>query len=99
TALAVAAARAMESARPTPLITDRYAGAFVAAAEQGGARLPLPSNWPPDVADMAAATGIDATQLRQLWEGLTDYLAVRSRYFDRFLTSACHAAGIRQVVV
>lgn len=94
TALAVAAARAMESQRSDRLVTDLPAKEFVAAA---GGR--LPTQWPPDTAELAATGEIDAGELRDLWTGMASYLGVRSKFFDEYLHTACAEAGIRQVVL
>lgn len=99
TALAVAAGRAMEAARPDALITDAQASAFVAAAQRDGTPIPLPSTWPPDTADMAASLDVGADEVHQLWETLTTYMGVRSKYFDEYVREACHEAGITQVVI
>jgi methyltransferase (TIGR00027 family) len=71
TALAVAAARAIESHRPSPLMSDPYAEFFVAAARPPA---PMPTR-PTEVADGSP------------WSDLTDYLGVRSRFFDEFFGS------------
>lgn len=68
TALAVAAARAVDSHRPDRLVSDPYAELFVAAARP---QPPMPTR-PADVAEGSA------------WSDLADYLGVRSRFFDEF---------------
>ncbi|QHF93794.1 SAM-dependent methyltransferase [Streptomyces sp. NHF165] len=86
TALAVAAGRALETRRPDALVDDPYALAFLDAAE---APVPLPTT--PE--EVAAADGP-----RELWALMTEYLGVRSRVFDDFLTGAARA-GTTQLVL
>lgn len=86
TALAVAVGRAIESNRSDALITDPYASAFLAAAPSP---LPLPST-PAELADQPGPAA--------LWTLMAEYLGVRSRVFDEYLTSAARE-GIRQVVI
>lgn len=83
TALAVAAARSIESHRPDGLINDPYAEAFVTAAAP-----PVPMPTRPD-ADVEQA---------DLWERMAGHMGVRSRYFDDFFRTSC-AAGARQAVI
>jgi methyltransferase (TIGR00027 family) len=101
TALAVAAGRAMETTRPDALIRDPQAAGFVEAARAAapGTRIPLPTSWPPDTAELAAPAGVDAEQLQQVWSGMATYMGVRSRFFDQYFHAACTDAGIRQVVL
>ncbi|MFJ5675803.1 SAM-dependent methyltransferase [Streptomyces sp. NPDC093097] len=87
TALGVAAGRALETERPDRLVSDPYAEAFVAAADP-----PMPV--PRRLADIAELPDV----ARDMWTSLSSYLGVRSRFFDRFLTTAA-AGGIAQVVV
>ena len=68
-ALAVAAARAIESHRPNRLMSDPYAELFVAAAKPP---TPMPTR-PADIADGSP------------WPDMADYMGVRSRFFDEFL--------------
>lgn len=77
TALAVAASRAGETARPDGMISDPYAAVFLAAAAE------LPNH--PDGYQSIAAT-------------LQPYLAVRTRFFDRFFADATEA-GVEQAVI
>jgi methyltransferase (TIGR00027 family) len=86
TALGAAAMRAMEGYQAEPLVRDPYAAAFVeAAADQLPAAIPL---TPED-----AAADPDFP-----WFGLGRYVAVRSRFFDDFLSAAAEA-GLRQTVI
>lgn len=101
TALAVAAGRAMETARPDSLITDPQASAFVEAGQpvSNGVGIPLPTEWPPEAAELSAATGADGAQMREVWETMASYQGVRSRFFDQYFHTAVHQEGIRQVVL
>lgn len=86
TALAVAAGRAAESARPDALITDPYAARLVAAAQAG---VPIP------FADGAADTD---SRDEELWNGASDYIGLRSRVFDDYFRGAS-GEGVRQTVI
>ncbi|WP_274917903.1 SAM-dependent methyltransferase [Streptomyces sp. WZ-12] len=88
TALGVAAGRALESERDDRLVSDPYAGEFVAAAEE--APVPVPRR----IGELAQLS----ESAREMWVSLAAYMGVRSRFFDRFLMGAV-AGGIRQVVV
>ena len=83
TALSVAAARAMDTSREDGLIRDPFAAAFLEAAN-----LPMPI--PTRAEDISAD---DHT-----WEPLSRLLAVRSKFFDEYVSSAT-ASGSRQVVI
>jgi methyltransferase (TIGR00027 family) len=94
TALAVAAARAVESRQPNPLVADPYADSFVTAAE---AALHRPLRWKdPDPTTKSDASATDDPA--QDWRIGTTYIGVRSRYFDHFFAEATEA-GIRQAVI
>jgi len=89
-ALAVAAARAVETRRASPLLRDPYAEAFVLAAG-----LPSPVPTTPEAADADQSFP---------WSMVNEYVAVRSRFFDEFFATAVSGntagdAGIRQVVI
>lgn len=86
TAIGVAAVRAMEAVHDHPLVTDPYAASFVRAA---ASQLPSPLPVTPEEAARDAAFP---------WFTLSDYVAVRSRFFDEFFTMAGDA-GIGQVVI
>ncbi|ORX01649.1 SAM-dependent methyltransferase [Mycolicibacillus trivialis] len=89
TALGVAASRAAETARPDPLIRDEFAGPLVAAAGRSWARLTDPdSGW----------LDPDDRYGHRIHAMARDYQAVRTHFFDTFVTGAA-AAGIRQVVI
>lgn len=83
TALSVARARAAESAQPSPLFTDPYAEHFVAAAIAAG--------WQSSFAAESLADD-------RYMQAMTAYIAVRTKYFDDFFTTA-GANGIDQVVI
>ncbi|MBO8192982.1 SAM-dependent methyltransferase [Streptomyces oryzae] len=86
TALAVAAGRAIETSRPDALVKDPYAAAFVAAA-------PAPLPFPVTMEELG-----ERSELPELLGLMNEYLGVRSRVFDDFLTDAAQG-GIRQVVI
>lgn len=88
TALAVAASRAVETAGPDPLIRDEFASLLVSSAGPAWARL----------ADANIAWLDDDQHGQRLHRAGCDYHAVRTRYFDEYLTDATEA-GIRQVVI
>jgi len=83
TALGAAEMRAEESLRPDRLLDDPYAAAFVAAA-------------PPVFPDLPSID-YDPT-MAGLKEELVTALAIRTRFYDDYVTAAC-AAGCRQVVL
>lgn len=83
TALGAAEMRAEESSRVDRLFDDPYAAAFVAAAP------PLF----PDIPSIA-----DDSELAALIEASIAGIAIRTRFYDEFLATAC-AAGCRQVVL
>ncbi|OBK71309.1 class I SAM-dependent methyltransferase [Mycobacterium sp. 1274761.0] len=88
TALGVAAARAVETARDDALIRDEFAYLLVSAAG-------------PQWAQMASADPhwvAEDEEFRRLHEMSRDYQAVRTHYFDEFFATAMRA-GIRQVVI
>lgn len=86
TALFVAAARALEAAKPDPLADDPYAEVFCRAAGAPWTQLldgGLPGH-PLTTAEFGA--------------GFVNYQGARTRYFDEYFRAAA-AAGIRQVVL
>lgn len=88
TALGVAAARAVETAREDALIRDDFAYLLVASAGPQWAQ--MASSDPEWIA------GDD--EFRRLHDMSRDYQAVRTHYFDDFFSAAMRA-GIRQVVI
>lgn len=87
TALAVAAARAIESCRDDRLINDPHAEALVRAAGQGMAF--------PTTPEELAAIPDDG---RRWAERIDHYIGVRSRFFDDFFAQAAES-GVRQLVI
>ncbi|OEV30203.1 methyltransferase [Streptomyces nanshensis] len=110
TALAVAAGRAAESARPDALMSDPYASRLVAAAQSpvpfpfaGGSAESAESAGSAGSAgsgEPAASAGSGATgvQDEEMWNGASDYIGLRSRVFDDYFRDAA-GAGIRQAVI
>src|ERR1700744_3393130 len=92
TAVMVAAARAVETERPDPLISDPYAKLLVTNA---GANVLWESMLDPD--GVAKVQALDAESAAQL-EHMRGYQAVRTHFFDTYFADA-FAAGIRQVVI
>lgn len=84
TALAVAAARAVDSSRMTPLVRDPYAASFVEAVPD--APIPLP------------VRGEDVPWDDKVWDRMSLFVGLRSRFFDEYLAEAW-SAGVRQVVI
>lgn len=90
TALLVAAARALEAAKPDPLAVDPYAEVFCHAA--GGVWAELLDGRDKDV---SAANH----ELRtEFGVHFVTFQGARTRFFDRYLTRAVDA-GIRQIVI
>ena len=87
TAVMVAAARAVETDRPNPLIRDKFAYLLVSSAGRPWARLASDLEWIGD-----DEHGRRAHQLA------VDYQAVRTHYFDTYFADAVDA-GVRQVVI
>ena len=85
TATMVAAARALASRGPEPLITDPFADPLVRAVGIGFFTQVLDGEIP------LGASGDPST-------GMIDVLAVRTKFFDDFFLEAT-AAGIRQAVI
>jgi methyltransferase (TIGR00027 family) len=83
TALAVAAARAVDTAREDGLIQDPFARTFVEAANPP---MPMPVRLEEDSPHYV------------MWDQMSRFLGVRSKFFDEFLTGAL-ASGPGQVVI
>lgn len=79
TALAVAAVRAVETARPDRLCADPYADALVAAAQP---LAPLPTRL-----GQLREQGWDA-QFVAVWQAMAAQIGVRARFFDDYLSHA-----------
>ncbi|MBS4727872.1 class I SAM-dependent methyltransferase [Mycobacterium sp. SM1] len=91
TAVMVAAARAIETDRPNPLIRDPYAKLLVAGAGTGVWEAML------DDSMVAKMESLDAESAK-LFHHMRNYQAVRTHFFDDYLTDAVRS-GIRQVVI
>jgi methyltransferase (TIGR00027 family) len=87
TALATAAARAMESSRPDRLVDDPFAAAFVEAAAPP---VPMPTRMPDTSGPLSAR---DAVMVQA-----ANYVGLRSRFFDDYLAGAC-SERVGQAVV
>ncbi|MFH8249528.1 SAM-dependent methyltransferase [Microbacterium sp. B2969] len=84
TAVAVAAARALESTRPDALVRDPFASTLVEASRM---QVPYPHSWPADLADVAPLE--QSLLLGSL------YIGLRTRFIDDEL----RAGALRQVVI
>jgi methyltransferase (TIGR00027 family) len=91
TAVMVAAARAGETERDTPLIRDPYAKVLVAGAGTGVWEFMLDDAF---VAKVAEAD----PEVASIFEHMGNYQAVRTHFFDDYFTKATEA-GIRQIVI
>jgi methyltransferase (TIGR00027 family) len=91
TAVMVAAARAAETDKDYPLISDPHARLLVAGAGTGAWEYML------DPAFVARVTDEDP-EVGAVFVHMANYQAVRTHFFDAFFTTAT-AAGIRQVVI
>jgi methyltransferase (TIGR00027 family) len=91
TAVMVAAARAAETAKDEPLISDPYARILVADAGSGVWDRMLDADF------AARAAGVDP-EVAAIFEHMNSYQAVRTHFFDRFFAEATDA-GIRQIVI
>jgi len=92
TAVMVAAARAIETERPDPLIRDPYARLLASHAGTGVWETIL---WDDSLVDKVAS--LDA-QTAAVLEHMRGYQAVRTHFFDTYFAHAVRA-GIRQVVI
>jgi methyltransferase (TIGR00027 family) len=91
TAVLVAAARASETDRPDPLISDPYARILVEGAGTGMWEHFLDAS----IADRLTEVDPEAVAM---FTHMLNYQAVRTHFFDAFFTEAA-AAGIRQIVI
>ena len=94
TAVMVAAARAGETERKTPLIRDPYAKILVAGAGTGVWEFMLDDAF---IAKVAQA-GEEGAESAAVFEHMGNYQAVRTHFFDAYFAAAA-AAGIRQIVI
>ncbi|MDD7966875.1 SAM-dependent methyltransferase [Actinomycetospora lemnae] len=85
TALVVAAGRSVDTHRADGLISDPYAERFVAAAAPPH---PLPTRPTPPRDDSDD----------ELWQMMSGYMGVRTRFFDEFFAAAGRD-GVRQAVI
>lgn len=92
TAVMVAAARAVETDRPDPLVRDPYAKLLVANADADLLWVAML-----DPAMVAKLEAIDA-EVAATVAHTPDYHAVRTKFFDAYCNDAV-ADGIRQVVI
>src|SRR5581483_2843765 len=91
TAVMVAAARAAETAKPDPLISDPYAELLVAGAGTGVWEFMLDDTIPARLADVDP-------EAAAIFEFMQTYQGVRTHFFDAYFADAT-AAGIRQIVI
>ena len=92
TAVMVAAARAVETEQPDPLIRDPYAKLLVT---NSGAGVLWEAMLDPDIA--ARVEALDEESAAHLHH-MRGYQAVRTHFFDTYFADAV-AAGIRQIVI
>jgi methyltransferase (TIGR00027 family) len=86
TAVMVAAARAAETASENPLIRDQFAGPLISTPELSELMSRLSATWEGD------------PELETSYQGMVDYQAARTHFFDAYFAAAA-AAGIRQHVI
>ncbi|WP_116373549.1 class I SAM-dependent methyltransferase [Mycobacterium sp. MFM001] len=91
TAVMVAAARAVETDKPDPLIRDPYAKLLVSQAGTGVWETML------DESMVAKVESLDP-ETAAIFQHMRSYQAVRTHFFDEYFAAAV-AAGIRQVVI
>jgi methyltransferase (TIGR00027 family) len=91
TALGVAAARMAETESDDPLIQDPFARVFLEAAGDGMWSWFGSSELPPEIIEAEPDV-----PLRM--QGMRDYMASRTMFFDEFLIEATES-GVRQVVI
>ncbi|MCV7231979.1 class I SAM-dependent methyltransferase [Mycobacterium branderi] len=91
TAVMVAAARAIETDKPDPLIRDPYAKLLVSQAGTGVWETML------DESMVAKVESLDP-ETAAVFQHMRSYQAVRTHFFDEYFAAAM-AAGIRQVVI
>ncbi|MGH3576142.1 MAG: SAM-dependent methyltransferase, partial [Mycobacterium sp.] len=91
TALGVAAARAAETESADPLIRDPFARVFLDAAGEGMWTMWSPAALPPEIAEAEP-------DLPVRMQGMLDYMASRTAFFDEFFLDAAKS-GVRQVVI
>ncbi|BBZ45892.1 class I SAM-dependent methyltransferase [Mycobacterium parmense] len=91
TALGVAAARAAETESDNPLISDPFARVFLNAVGEGMWSWFGAPNLPAPITEAQP-------DLKPRMQGMVDYMAARTAFFDSFFLDAARA-GVRQVVI
>ncbi|MGO9151743.1 class I SAM-dependent methyltransferase [Mycobacterium sp.] len=91
TALGVAAARAAETESEDPLISDPFARVFLDAAGEGLWNWFAAPNLPAEIVEAQP-------DLMPRMQGMVDYMAARTSFFDQFFLDATRA-GVHQVVI
>ena len=91
TALGVAAARAAETESDNPLVRDPFARVFLNAAGDGMWNWFAGSTLPAEIEEAEP-------DLKPRMQGMVDYMAARTSFFDRFFLDATRA-GVQQVVI
>jgi len=91
TALGVAAARAAETESENPLISDPFARVFLDAAGDGMWSWFAAPDLPAEIAEAEP-------EMKPRMQGMVDYMAARTSFFDQFFLDATRA-GVRQVVI
>jgi methyltransferase (TIGR00027 family) len=91
TALGVAAARAAATTSENPLINDPFAQVFLDAAGEGSWSWFATTELPPEIVEAEPDV-----PLRM--QGMVDYMASRTAFFDYFFLQA-NNAGVRQAVI
>jgi methyltransferase (TIGR00027 family) len=91
TALGVAAARAAETETENPLISDPFARVFLEAAGDGMWNWFAAPNLPAELVEAEP-------DLKPRMQGMVDYMAARTSFFDQFFLDATRA-GVHQVVI
>ena len=84
TALGVAAARAAETESESPLISDPFARVFLNAAGDGMWNWFAAPNLPDEIAEAEP-------DLKPRMQGMVDYMAARTSFFDGFFLDATRA--------
>ena len=91
TALGVAAARAAETESENPLISDPFARVFLDAAGDGMWNWFAAPNLPAELVEAEP-------DLKPRMQGMVDYMAARTSFFDQFFLDAARS-GVHQVVI
>jgi methyltransferase (TIGR00027 family) len=91
TALGVAAARAAATTSENPLINDPFAQVFLEAAGDGIWSWFATTELPPEIVEAEP-------DMPMRMQGMVDYMASRTAFFDQFFLQA-NNAGVRQAVI